>query len=90
MQMKMKADAAHNKDSFPPETPALWCSWCFPPEAAARDKVNTAGHAELSYKPHPDIKPRDRQGNLIEPSPEYKEKRLKAGNSHLKGIMDTF
>lgn len=88
--MKMRADAANAKDPFPPQTPAIFCCMCFPPPVAERDKVKAAGHAALSYRPHPDIKPRDHQGNLIEPSPEHKEKKRKVGNSHLNSIKDLF
>lgn len=87
--MKMSADIANCKDPFPPSTPMIFVAMCFPPPIAERDKVKAAGQAALSYKPHPNITPRDRQGHLIEPSPEYKEKKRKVGNNFLNSIKDS-
>lgn len=87
MQMKMRADAAHNKDSFPPETPAIWCSWCFPPEIAERDKVKAAGQASQSYKRHPNLIAKDEQAMRLESDPGYAERKKQKGKDTLSDIL---
>jgi len=61
VDMKMRADAANNKDSFPPSTAAIWCSWCFPPKS---DMAAAAGSAAESFKRAACLDARDKEKQL--------------------------
>ena len=47
--MKMSADIAHQRDPFPPATPAIFCAMCFPPEVPAHLKDHTAGSSKIAH-----------------------------------------
>lgn len=96
IDQKMRADAAHNRDSFPPETPAQWCSWCFPPEVPANQRVSTAGQSKISHTAFddPDHPMNDPDSPSYVPkrigieSDTHKAKRLEKGNSAIKNMLE--
>ncbi len=85
---KMRADIAHNRDPFPPSTPAIFCAMCFPPEEDPRYAAKAAGAASQSYKRHPNLVARDEQAKRIESNPGYDSDKKKARNDAMAEIRN--
>ena len=87
---KMRADIAHQRDPFPPQTPAIFCAMCFPPELTGNQITQAAGQASQSFKEHPNLIAKVEREKRIAADPEYAERKKKAGNETLSNLKDMF
>ena len=88
--MKMSADIAHQRDPFPPPTPAIFCAMCFPPELTGNQITQAKGQASESFKPHPNIIANQAQKKRIAADPAYNERRKEKGKQTLSMLKDLF
>ena len=86
---KISADIAHDRDPWPPTTPAIFVAMCHPPKS---EVSATAGQSAASFKnirDIPEFQARAKEKNMIAADPSYKERKLEKGNSALKDMMDS-
>lgn len=88
VDMKYRADIAHQREPWPPSTPKMFHVMCFPPKS---EIDSCAGQAAGSRKVHPNLIARDKSDRLAIEDSGFKERKKKAGNealNNLKGIFE--